>query len=112
MSRWVNDYATPSVTRVDIKEKEENKSQYQAYLDELKGVREKLGMFLRDIEWPCVYDFLCKRYYVEGEPYVQWNRVIFQVCNLHPPTSDLPVRGSQSVFWRTLDGADQRIQKR
>ncbi len=60
-SRRVKDYAT--AVRI---EKVENKSQYQAYLDELKPVREELGMFLRDVNWPCVYDFLCNRYHVEG----------------------------------------------
>ncbi|SRR6266576_4015577 len=51
-SRRVNDYATAVRIFEGIKEKVENKSQYQAYLDELKPVREELGMFLRDMEWP------------------------------------------------------------
>ena len=43
-SRRVNDYATAVRIFEGIKEKVENKSQYQAYLDELKPVRDELGM--------------------------------------------------------------------
>ena len=43
-SRRVNDYATAVRVLEGIKEKVENKTQYQAYLDELKPVREELGM--------------------------------------------------------------------
>ena len=43
-SRRVNDYATAVRTFEGIKEKVENKSQYQAYLDELKPVRDEFGM--------------------------------------------------------------------
>ena len=45
-SRRVNDYATAVRVFEGIKEKVENKTQYQAYLDELKPVREELGAFL------------------------------------------------------------------
>jgi cytochrome c oxidase subunit 5a len=43
-SRRVNDYATAVRIIEGIKEKVENKAQYQAYLDELKPVREELGV--------------------------------------------------------------------
>ncbi|KAI9453561.1 COX5A-domain-containing protein [Lactarius psammicola] len=43
-SRRVNDYATAVRIFEGIKEKVENKAQYQAYLDELKPVREELGI--------------------------------------------------------------------
>ena len=43
-SRRVNDYATAVRVLEGIKEKVENKAQYQAYLDELKPVREELGL--------------------------------------------------------------------
>jgi cytochrome c oxidase subunit 5a len=42
-ARRVNDYATAVRLLEGIKEKVENKQQYQAYLDELKDVREELG---------------------------------------------------------------------
>ena len=42
-SRRVNDFATAVRIFEGIKEKVENKTQYQAYLDELKPVREELG---------------------------------------------------------------------
>ena len=45
-SRRVNDYATAVRIFEGIKEKVENKMQYQAYLDELKPVREELGTFI------------------------------------------------------------------
>lgn len=45
-SRRVNDYATAVRIFEGVKEKVENKTQYQAYLDELKPVREELGMFI------------------------------------------------------------------
>ena len=45
-SRRVNDYATAVRIFEGVKEKVENKAQYQAYLDELKPVREELGMFI------------------------------------------------------------------
>ena len=44
-SRRVNDYATAVRIFEGIKEKVENKIQYQAYLEELKPVREELGAF-------------------------------------------------------------------
>jgi cytochrome c oxidase subunit 5a len=43
-SRRVNNYATAVRVFEGIKEKVENKAQYQAYLDELKPVREELGV--------------------------------------------------------------------
>ncbi|KAF8079245.1 cytochrome c oxidase subunit VA-domain-containing protein [Lyophyllum atratum] len=43
-ARRVNDYSTAVRVFEGIKEKVENKQQYQAYLDELKGVREELGV--------------------------------------------------------------------
>ncbi|KAH9070775.1 COX5A-domain-containing protein [Lactarius deliciosus] len=43
-SRRVNDYATAVRIFEGIKEKVENNAQYQAYLDELKPVREELGI--------------------------------------------------------------------
>lgn len=42
-SRRVNDFATAVRVFEGVREKVENKQQYQAYLDELKGVREELG---------------------------------------------------------------------
>lgn len=44
-ARRVNDYSTAVRVFEGIREKVENKQQYQAYLDELKGVREELGVF-------------------------------------------------------------------
>ncbi|KAI5998158.1 COX5A, subunit VA of cytochrome c oxidase [Pisolithus albus] len=43
-ARRVNDYATAVRIFEGVKEKVENKQQYQAYLDELKSVREELGV--------------------------------------------------------------------
>jgi cytochrome c oxidase subunit 5a len=42
-ARRVNDYATAVRVFEGIKNKVENKQQYQAYLEELKGIREELG---------------------------------------------------------------------
>jgi len=42
-ARRVDDYATAVRVFEGIKEKVENKEQYKAYLEELKGVREELG---------------------------------------------------------------------
>ncbi|TFK42270.1 cytochrome c oxidase subunit VA-domain-containing protein [Crucibulum laeve] len=47
-ARRVNDYATAVRVFEGIKEKVENKSQYQAYLDELKPLREELGLSLKE----------------------------------------------------------------
>ncbi|KAF8629556.1 hypothetical protein AX15_003388 [Amanita polypyramis BW_CC] len=47
-SRRVDDYATAVRIFEGVKEKVENKSQYQAYLDELKPVREELGITLKE----------------------------------------------------------------
>jgi len=45
-ARRVNDYATAVRIFEGIKEKVENKSQYDAYVQELKPLREELGMFI------------------------------------------------------------------
>ena len=42
-ARRVDDYATAVRVFEGVREKVENKQQYQAYLEELKGVREELG---------------------------------------------------------------------
>ncbi|TCD62872.1 Cytochrome c oxidase subunit 6 [Steccherinum ochraceum] len=47
-TRRVNDYATAVRIFEGISEKVENKQQYQQYLDELKGVRDELGINLRE----------------------------------------------------------------
>ncbi|KAF9557925.1 COX5A-domain-containing protein [Agrocybe pediades] len=47
-ARRVNDYATAIRVFEGVKEKVENKSQYQAYLDELKPLREELGLTLKE----------------------------------------------------------------
>jgi len=47
-ARRVNDYATAVRVFEGVKEKVENKSQYQAYVDELKPVREELGLLLKE----------------------------------------------------------------
>ncbi|KAI0095192.1 COX5A-domain-containing protein [Irpex rosettiformis] len=47
-SRRVNDYATAVRVFEGIKEKVENKQQYQAYLEELKGVRDELGISTKE----------------------------------------------------------------
>ena len=55
-SRRVNDYATAVRIFEGIKEKVENRSQYHAYLDELKHVRDELGkLFLSIIGRRYVY---------------------------------------------------------
>ena len=48
-SRRVNDYVTAVRIFEGVKEKVENESQYQAYLDELKPVRDEFGMFIKHI---------------------------------------------------------------
>jgi cytochrome c oxidase subunit 5a len=45
-ARRVNDYATAVRVFEGIKEKVENKSQYEAYVQELKPLREELGVFI------------------------------------------------------------------
>lgn len=42
-ARRVDDYATAVRIFEGVKEKVENKTQYEAYLSELKGIREELG---------------------------------------------------------------------
>ncbi|KAF5332461.1 hypothetical protein D9611_005353 [Ephemerocybe angulata] len=47
-ARRVNDYATAVRVFEGVKEKVENKQQYQAYVDELKPLREELGLTLKE----------------------------------------------------------------
>jgi len=54
-ARRVNDYATAIRVFEGVKEKVENKSQYQAYLDELKPLREELGKFF----WIAFFEARC-----------------------------------------------------
>jgi len=51
-ARRVDDYATAVRVFEGVREKVENKQQYQAYLDELKGVREELGTSFSRLEKP------------------------------------------------------------
>ena len=44
-ARRVNDFATAVRVFEGVREKVENKQQYQTYLDELKGLREELGTY-------------------------------------------------------------------
>lgn len=50
-ARRVDDYSTAVRIFEGIKEKVENKSQYEAYLKELKGVKEELGTYPDLISW-------------------------------------------------------------
>lgn len=50
--RRVNDYATAVRVFEGLKFKVENKEQYQAYLDDLKSVREELGIDLKEELFP------------------------------------------------------------
>ncbi|PPQ93415.1 hypothetical protein CVT25_004487 [Psilocybe cyanescens] len=47
-ARRVNDYATAVRVFEGVKEKVENKSQYEAYVQELKPLREELGLVLKE----------------------------------------------------------------
>ncbi|KAF8514306.1 COX5A-domain-containing protein [Gautieria morchelliformis] len=47
-ARRVDDYATAVRIFEGIKEKVENKGQYAQYVEELKGVREELGIHLKE----------------------------------------------------------------
>ncbi|KAF9234522.1 COX5A, subunit VA of cytochrome c oxidase [Melanogaster broomeanus] len=47
-ARRVDDYATAVRIFEGVKEKVENKQQYQAYLEELKPVREELGIDVKE----------------------------------------------------------------
>ncbi|KAF9476025.1 COX5A, subunit VA of cytochrome c oxidase [Pholiota conissans] len=47
-ARRVNDYATAVRVFEGVKEKVENKEQYEAYLTELKPLREELGLVLKE----------------------------------------------------------------
>lgn len=55
-ARRVDDYATAMRIFEGVKEKVENKGQYDQYLEELKGVREELGITLKEElfdSWEC-----------------------------------------------------------
>ena len=59
-ARRVNDYATAVRVFEGIKEKVENKQQYQAYLDELKPLREELGTSPYALSFPSsVFNRVC-----------------------------------------------------
>lgn len=47
-SRRVNDYSTAVRIFEGIKQKVENEGQYKQYVDALKGVREELGIQLKE----------------------------------------------------------------
>lgn len=47
-SRRVNDYSTAVRIFEGIKQKVENENQYKQYLDALKGVRDELGIQLKE----------------------------------------------------------------
>ncbi|KAF7506457.1 Cytochrome c oxidase subunit 6 [Endocarpon pusillum] len=51
-ARRVNDFPTAVRIFEGIKHKVENKHQYQEYLDELKGLREELGVNLKEDLYP------------------------------------------------------------
>ncbi|KAH9904734.1 cytochrome c oxidase polypeptide VI [Xylariomycetidae sp. FL2044] len=51
-ARRVNDYPTAVRIFEGIKAKVENKGQYQAYLDELKPLREEFGVLLKEDMYP------------------------------------------------------------
>ncbi|KAJ7636130.1 COX5A-domain-containing protein [Mycena polygramma] len=51
-SRRVDDFATAVRVFNGVKVKVENKKQYQEYLEELKGVREELGITLEEELYP------------------------------------------------------------
>ncbi|KAJ6457386.1 COX5A-domain-containing protein [Mycena sanguinolenta] len=51
-ARRVNDFATAVRIFNGVKVKVENKKQYQDYLDELKGLREELGLTLEEELYP------------------------------------------------------------
>ncbi|KAJ7272535.1 COX5A-domain-containing protein [Mycena haematopus] len=51
-ARRVDDFATAVRVFNGVKVKVENKKQYQDYLDELKGVREELGITLEEELYP------------------------------------------------------------
>ncbi|KIY71561.1 cytochrome-c oxidase chain VI [Cylindrobasidium torrendii FP15055 ss-10] len=53
-ARRVNDYATAVRIFEGVSEKVENKAQYQAYLEELKGVKEELGVSTKEELYPKV----------------------------------------------------------
>ncbi|KXN86170.1 Cytochrome c oxidase subunit 6, mitochondrial [Leucoagaricus sp. SymC.cos] len=51
-ARRVNDYATAIRIFEGVKEKVENKQQYESYLQELKPLREELGLILKEELYP------------------------------------------------------------
>ncbi|KAK7464111.1 Cytochrome c oxidase subunit 6 [Stygiomarasmius scandens] len=51
-ARRVNDYSTAVRIFEGVKEKVESKAQYQAYLDELAGLRQELGISLKEELYP------------------------------------------------------------
>ncbi|KAJ3562228.1 hypothetical protein NP233_g9706 [Leucocoprinus birnbaumii] len=51
-ARRVNDYATAIRIFEGVKEKVENKQQYELYLQELKPLREELGLTLKEELYP------------------------------------------------------------
>lgn len=51
-ARRVDDYSTAVRIFEGVKEKVENKSQYEAYLKELESVKQELGMFKRLVTQP------------------------------------------------------------
>ncbi|KAE9392917.1 COX5A-domain-containing protein [Gymnopus androsaceus JB14] len=51
-ARRVNDYSTAVRIFEGIKEKVENKTQYEQYLNELKGLREELGIATKEELYP------------------------------------------------------------
>lgn len=56
-ARRVNDYSTAVRIFEGVREKVENKQQYQAYIEELKGVRDELGMLYLSHLIPYVHLF-------------------------------------------------------
>ncbi|KAI5118046.1 hypothetical protein M0805_005894 [Coniferiporia weirii] len=51
-ARRVDDYSTAVRIFEGIKEKVENKKQYESYLEELKGIREELGVSTKEELYP------------------------------------------------------------
>lgn len=68
-ARRVNDYATTVRIFEGIKEKVENKQQYQAYLDELKPLREELGMSVPTMCFVCLVEHPCRHRHKRGTLY-------------------------------------------
>ncbi|KDQ15585.1 hypothetical protein BOTBODRAFT_31480 [Botryobasidium botryosum FD-172 SS1] len=51
-ARRVNDYSTAVRIFEGLREKVENKKQYEQYLEELKGVRQELGILTKEEMYP------------------------------------------------------------